>query len=179
MYKTLKEYRDRCFINSILCEATYIYYNTINNIILFPTILGSSVLTCLNSSNIDTDKIKYINIVINGIITIILAITTQYKIHDRINVFKTHQIKYTKLNHSIETILNTKKENEISPEETTAMVNKYDMITEELIFTFPVHIKNKVIKKYEKSNITLPNSLALESSLVIIDVGSPPHEQTN
>ena len=101
MLKTLKEYRDRCYINSILCEASYIYYNTINNIIIFPTILGSSILTCLNSSNIDADKIKYINIAINGVITIILAITTQYKIHDRINAFKAHQIKYTKLNHSI------------------------------------------------------------------------------
>ena len=169
MYKTLKEYRDRSFINSILCEATYIYYNTINNIILFPTILGSSVLTCLNSSNIDTDKIKYINIVINGVITIILAITTQYKIHDRINAFKTHQIKYTKLNHSIETILNTKKEDEITAEETSIMVNKYDIITEELNFSYPNHIKNKVIKKYEKSHITLPNSLALDSSIIIID----------
>ena len=93
MLKTLKEYRDRCYINSILCEASYIYYNTINTIIIIPTILGSLILTCLNSSNIDADKIKYINIAINGVITIILAITTQYKIQDRINAFKAHQIK--------------------------------------------------------------------------------------
>ena len=167
MLKTLKEYRDRCYINSILCEASYIYYNTINNIIIFPTILGSSILTCLNSSNIDADKIKYINIAINGVITIILAITTQYKIHDRINAFKAHQIKYTKLNHSIEGILNTKKEEEISAKDTAIMVSKYDVLSEELIFTYPNHIRNKVSKKYQKSNITLPNSLALESSIVI------------
>ncbi len=168
MFKTLKEYRDRCYINSILCESSYIYYNTINNIILFPTILGSSILTCLNSSNIDTEKIKYINIAINGVITIILAITTQYKIHDRINAFKAHQIKYTKLNHSIEAILNTKKEEEINADETAIMVNKYDAITEELIFTFPNHIRNKVIKKYQTTPITLPNSLALDASIVIV-----------
>jgi hypothetical protein len=167
MLKTLKEYRDRCYINSILCEASYIYYNTINNIIIFPTILGSSILTCLNSSNIDADKIKYINIAINGVITIILAITTQYKIHDRINAFKVHQIKYTKLNHSIEAILNTKKEEEISAEDTVAIVGKYDVISEELIFTYPHHIRSKVIKKYEKTNITLPNSLAIDASIVI------------
>ena len=167
MLKTLKEYRDRCYINSILCEASYIYYNTINNIIIFPTILGSSILTCLNSSNIDADKIKYINIAINGVITIILAITTQYKIHYRIYAFKAHQIKYTKLNHSIEGFLNTKKEEEISAEDTAIMVSKYDVLSEELIFTYPNHIRNKVSKKYQKSNITLPNSLALESSIVI------------
>ena len=153
MLKTLKEYRDRCYINSLLCEAAYAYYNTINNIILFPTILGSSILTCLNSSNIDGDKIKYINITINGVITIILAITTQYKIHDRINAFKSHQIKYTKLNHTIEGILNIKEEEEITPEDTNNMVNKYDVITEELIFTHPNHIRQNIIKKYEKSSI--------------------------
>ena len=164
----LKEYRDRCYINSILCEASYIYYNTINNIIIFPTILGSSILTCLNSSNIDSESIKYVNIVINGIITIILAITTQYKIHDRINAYKSHQIKYTKLNHLIESIMNTRKPDEISIEEVNNFVNKYDNLTEELIFTYPNSVKNKVIKKYEKSNITLPNSLLLESSIVIV-----------
>ena len=163
----IKEYRDRCYINSILCEASYIYYNTINNIIIFPTILGSSILTCLNSSNIDADKIKYINIFINGVITIILAITTQYKIHDRINMFKAHQIKYTKLNHLIESLLNTKKENEINNEDINNIVNKYDILVEEQIFSFPYHIRNKVIKKYEKTNITLPNSLAIDASIVI------------
>ena len=47
------------------------------------------------------------------------------------------------------------------------MVSKYDLLNEELIFTYPNHIRNKVIKKYEKSGLTLPNSLALESSIVI------------
>ena len=100
-------------------------------------ILGSSILTCLNSSNIDADKIKYINIAINGEITIILAITTQYKTHDRINASKAHHIKYTKLYHSLERILNTKKEEQTSAEDTAIMVSKYDVLSEELTFTFP------------------------------------------
>jgi hypothetical protein len=140
----------------------------INNIFLFPTILGSSILTCLNSSNIDTEKIKYTNIIINGTITIILAITTQYKIHDRISLFKAYQSKYTKLNHHIESLLNSKKESEISNEDIISIVNKYDSLVDELYFTYPNHVRNKIIKKYEKTNITLPNSLALDSSIVII-----------
>ena len=164
----LKEYRDRCYINSLCCEASYNFYNLINNIFLFPTILGSSILTCLNSSNIDTEKIKYTNIVINATITIILAITTQYKIHDRISLFKAYQSKYTKLNHHIEGLLNSKKESEISNEEIISIVNKYDALVDELYFTYPNHVRNKIIKKYEKTNITLPNSLALDSSIVII-----------
>ena len=165
----LKQYRDRSYINSLLCEGSYNYFNMINNICLFPTILGSSILTCLNSSNVDTEKIKYINIIINGTITVILAITTQYKIHDRIGFFKAYQSKYTKLNHYIESILNTNKDKEISNEELITIVNKYDMLVEELTFSYPNHIRNKIIKKYEKTNITLPNSLALDSSIVIIN----------
>lgn len=168
MIDILKQYRDRAYINSLLCESSYNYYNVINNILLFPTILGSSILTCLNSSNIDNEKIKYTNIIINGTITIILAVTTQYKIHDRIGMFKSHQIKYTKLNHLIESILNTKKEEEINIEDINTIVNKYDMLCEELIFTFPNHIRNKVIKRFKGTNVILPNSLAIDADIVNI-----------
>jgi hypothetical protein len=164
----LKEYRDRSYINSILCEASHYFYNTVNNIIIFPTILGSSILTCLNSSNIDAEKIKYINISINGVITVILAITTQYKLHDRINSFKQHQIKYTKLTHSIESIINTDKN--INLDDINSFVSKYDTLGEELQFQYPSHIKNKVIKRFGNKNITLPNSLAIDCSLVIQSV---------
>lgn len=165
---SLKQYRDRCYVNSLLCEASYNFYNMINNIFLFPTILGSSILTCLNSSEVDTEKIKYINIIINGTITIILAITTQYKIHDRISMFKSYQTKYIKLTHHIESIINNNKDKEIPIEEIVNIVNKYDNFVEELSFTYPNHIRQKIIKKYEKTNITLPNSLALDASVVII-----------
>lgn len=164
---SLKQYRDRCYINSLLCGLSYNYYNTINNICLFPTILGSSILTCLNSSNIEGDKIKYTNIIINGSITIILALVTQYKIHDRISIFKAYQSKFTKLTHHIEGIINKKEE--ILNEEITNVINKYDTMIDELQFSYPEHIKKKVIKKYEKSGLTLPNSLAIESSIVIIE----------
>jgi hypothetical protein len=168
MENILKQYRDRCYINSLLCEASYNFYNMINNIFLFPTILGSSILTCLNSSNIDTEHIKYTNIIINGTITIILAITTQYKIHDRIGLFKAYHTKFIKLNHQIESILNTKKSEEITNDDVNLIVNKYDLFVEELIFNYPEHIKNKCIKRFKGTNITLPNSLALQADIVNI-----------
>ena len=170
MMDVLKQYRDRCYINSLLCEASYNFYNYINNIFLFPTILGSSILTCLNSSNIDTERIKYTNIIINGAITIILAITTQYKIHDRISMFKAYQSKYTKLNHQIESILNTKKENEILIDEVNTIVGKYDLLVEELHFNYPDHLKNRTVKRFKDTNITLPNSLALISNIDIVNI---------
>jgi hypothetical protein len=164
----LKQYRDRCYINSLLCEASYNFYNLINNVFLFPTILGSSILTCLNSSNIESQDIKYTNIIINGAITIILALTTQYKIHDRIALFKTYQTKFIKLNHQIESILNTKQSQEIINDDINFIVNKYDLFVEELIFNYPEHLKTKVIKRFKGTNITLPNSLCLIADLTII-----------
>lgn len=166
MEQILREYRDRCYINSLLCEASHNFYNMINNILLFPTILGSSILTCLNSSNIDNENIKYTNIIINGTITIILAITTQYKFHDRINIFKAYQTKFIKLNHQIEGLLNMKKD--INLEELNTFVNKYDLLVEELQFNYPDHLKTKIIKRFKGTNIILPNSLAIQAEIVNI-----------
>jgi hypothetical protein len=168
MNNILKQYRDRCYINSLLCEASYNFYNLVNNIFLFPSILGSSILTCLNSSNIDTEHIKYTNIIINGAITIILALTTQYKINDRISMFKAYHTKFIKLNHQVESILNTKQSEEIINDDVNLIVNKYDLLVEELIFNYPEHIKNKCIKRFKGTNITLPNSLALTADIVNI-----------
>jgi hypothetical protein len=168
MENILKQYRDRCYINSLLCEASYNFYNMVNNIFLFPSILGSSILTCLNSSNIESQDIKYTNIIINGTITIILALTTQYKIHDRISMFKGYQTKFIKLNHQVESILNTKKSEEITNDDVNLIVNKYDLLVEELIFNYPNHVKNKCIKRFKDTNITLPNSLALQADIVNI-----------
>jgi hypothetical protein len=161
----LKQYRDRSYINSLLCDLSHNFYNAINNILIFPTILGSSILTVLNSSEIDTDKMKITNIIINGTITIILAISNTYKIHDRIGFFKIANNKFIKLTHEIEAVLNLKKE--INNEELVTFINKYDILVDELVFTFPEHIRNKIIKKYEKTNIILPNSLALDASIIV------------
>jgi hypothetical protein len=108
--------------------------------------------------------VKYINIILNGAITIILAITTQYKIHDRISMFKVYQSKSTKLNHHIKSIINSKNDAEISNEEIITVINKYDNLVNELCFTYPNHIRTKIIKKDQNTNITLPNSLALDAT---------------
>jgi len=51
MDEIIKEYYDKSFISSLLCELTYNYYSWIYQIIIFPTILTSSVLTVLNASD--------------------------------------------------------------------------------------------------------------------------------
>ena len=92
------------------------------------------------------NKMKIINITLNGLNTLILAISTNYKLMDRINNYKTNKIKSIKLQHLMESYM--LKNSTTSPEVLEGFINEYDKIHEELIFGFPYHIKLKVIKKW-------------------------------
>ena len=128
---------------------------------MLPTILGSSILTIMNSSEIDTNTMKIINITLNGLNTLILAISTNYKLNDRINNYKTNKSKIIKLQHIIESFI--LKNETITPAILEGFIAEYDKIYEELIFGFPHHIKIKVIKKYQGTK-SLPNSLSFMAS---------------
>jgi hypothetical protein len=128
---------------------------------MLPTILGSSILTIMNSSEIDTNTMKIINITLNGLNTLILAISTNYKLNDRINNYKTNKSKIIKLQHIIESFI--LKNETITPAILEGFISEYDKIYEELIFGFPHHIKIKVIKKYQGKK-SLPNSLSFMAS---------------
>ena len=155
----LKDYSNKSFISNILCDLSFRFYSTIYNVSLLPTILGSSILTILNSSVIDEDIMKKINIIVNGSNALILALINSYKINDRINNFKTNQIKFNKLHHFIESILiKNNFEDKIIIE---TVINDYDKLWEELSYQFPEHIRKKVIKKYGGSH-KLPNSLDID-----------------
>ena len=159
----LKDYSDKAFISSILCDLSYNFYSTIYNISLLPTILGSSVLTILNSSVIDDDIMKKINIIINGSNALILALINSYKINDRVNNFKNNQIKFNKLHHIIESVIikNGTTDEAIDKGIIESLINDYDKLWEEINYQFPQHIRKKVIKKYGGQR-KLPNSLDID-----------------
>ena len=56
--KVLESYRDRAFITSLLCGECSDFYSMIRSVINIPLIIGSSVLTILNSSDINKDDLK-------------------------------------------------------------------------------------------------------------------------
>ena len=153
----LKLLLDKTYITNILCDLSYNYYNLINNCIMLPTILGSSILTIMNSADIDINTMKIINITLNGLNTLILAISTNYKLSDRINNYKSNKIKIIKLQHIMESFM--LKNETITPVLLEGFINEYDKIYEDLIFGFPHHIKMKVISKYQGKK-SLPNSLS-------------------
>lgn len=159
----LKSYCDKAYITCILCDLSYNYYSTIHNISLLPTILGSSILTILNSSMINDELLKKINIAVNGCNTIILALVNSYRLNDRINTFRNSKIKFNKLNHQIESIIN--KGNDIDKSAIEGLIDQYDKLFEDITYQFPNHIKTKIIKKYGQSK-TLPNSLEVENNYI-------------
>ena len=153
----LKLLLDKTYITNILCDLSYNYYNFINNCIMLPTILGSSILTIMNSADIDINKMKIINITLNSLNTLILAISTNYKLNDRINNYKSNRTKIIKLQHIIESYM--LKNDTITPAILEGFISEYDKVYEDLIFSFPYHIKMKVISKYQGKK-SLPNSLS-------------------
>jgi hypothetical protein len=163
--ENLKTLLDKTYITGILCELSYNYYNFINNCIILPTILGSSLLTVMNSADIDASKMKIINITLNGLNTLILAISSNYKLIDRINNYKNNKTKLIKLQHLIESYM--LKNTETKPDILEGFINEYDKIYDELVFGFPSHIKMKVIKKYQGQK-SLPNSLSFLASVDLV-----------
>jgi hypothetical protein len=122
----LKILLDKTYITNILCELSYNFYNFINNCIMFPTILGSSILTIMNSADTDNSKMKIINITLNGLNTVISAISTNYKLNDRINKYKINSIKIIKLQHIIECFM--LKNETLTPALLEGFINEYDKI---------------------------------------------------
>lgn len=157
--ESLKKYNERIYVSSVLCDLSFNFYSNIYNFSLLPTILGSSILTVINTAEIPDNVLKIINISINGLNTIVLALVNSYKINDRITLFKNHKIKFTKLNHICESLIN--KNDEISPTIIDNMINEYDKLQEELIYQYPNHIRKKIIKKFGGKFI-LPNSLEVD-----------------
>ena len=79
------------------------------------------------------------NIAFNGLNTLILAISTNYKLSDRINHYKSNRTKIIKLQHILESYM--LKNETITPAILKGFNNEYDTIYEDLIFSFPHHVK--------------------------------------
>jgi hypothetical protein len=161
---SLKKYLDMTYINTILCDSHYNYYNKLSAIVSFPTIVGSALLTILNSSSIDDEKMKYINVAINGLNTIIMTLATQYKLNDRLTIYKNSYNKFNKLQHKIESTINNTQE--ITDRVIDDIIAEYDNIVNDNSYGYLSSYKKKVINKYGKSKV-LPNSLQLEASTII------------
>lgn len=163
----LNSYLDKCWISSILCDYHYQYYYKINMVVMMPTILGSAILTCLNSSDIENNVIKWINISVNGLNTLIIAFTTNYKLQDRLTTYKTLYNKYQKLSHKIESAINNSTD--VNDKIIDDIINEYDALQNDNDYGYLSSYKKIIINKYGKIK-SLPNSLQLDADLIISNV---------
>ena len=90
--RQLKIYEERCFINSLLYQQSMDFNMFLRNIINIPLILISGILTILNSI-MDEKDMKVVNIVLNGMVGLILAMINNFKINDKIAIFKNQKNK--------------------------------------------------------------------------------------
>jgi len=163
----LKQYLDKSYISAILCDYHYNFFYKINMIAMLPLILGSSVLTVLNSSEIRDDILKVINITINGTNAVLMALMNNYKIVERINCYKSLYIKYQQLSHRIESAINMS--NEVSEKVLNDFITEYDNLQNDNNYSYLNYYKNKVVKIYGKTKC-LPNSLALEQDMIKLEL---------
>lgn len=166
--KLLQDYRDKSYIISVLCNECAEYYSFIRSCINVPLILSSSIMTILNSYNkINSDDLQISNIILNSSTALILSLSSNLKLNEKIINFKNISQKMNKYCSHIEDIL-TNHLSEITNGEITKYIEDYNNLNEQIEFSFVGHIKDRIKKKYDGKK-TLPNQLNCITSFVVYD----------
>jgi hypothetical protein len=120
----LQGYRDKCFVMFVLCEKSVEFYSSLKNIVSFPLIISSAIMTIMNSGTFNPEQMQVPNIVVNACTTIIISFMNNFKLAEKCNTFRTLGLKYNKLLHYIEDKLNT--DTDINGEDVREIVKEYD-----------------------------------------------------
>lgn len=166
--KLLIQYRDKCFVMSILCSECSDYYSRINNFFKFPLIITNSIMVIFNSENFE--NIRIVNMILNVCTSLILALIGNFKLNERVINFSSRSVKFNKLCHKIEDLLYNTLD-DITTENIRQNIDEYDTINEGIEYPFVGYIKKRLIKKYQSSR-SMPNALncVASSDLVVTSV---------
>lgn len=169
--KLLKQYKDKSYIVSILAKKSFDYYSYIKSLINVPLILSSTSLAILNSADITAEQMKIPNIIINSITGLTLALIGNFKINERVSLYKNINTKITKLNHRLEEY-DVEKYSTVTKEKYTNLINEYESIIEQIEIPFPNKIKKQIYNKFKNTNLTLPNSIIAYDDIDITELNS-------
>lgn len=184
--KILEEYRDRCYVCNILCQKSCDFYGKLKLLISLPLIILSSIMTILNSSELNRENtilektrgIQIANIILNTFTIFLISLNNTFKLSEKQSNFRVLSVKFNKLCHIIEDNLYYSV-NTISPKSVFELIIEYDNLNEALEYSFPEHIKTKV-KNIYKNTRTLPNILNCETDFTNkLDVNISPKIQTD
>ena len=159
--KLLESYRDKAYITSILCSQSAEHFSFLRSIVNIPLILSSSVMGIMNSMDEGTNNnMKICNICLNAWTSLILSLVGNFKLPEQATNFSQIQVKMNKLCHQIEDKLAIDIEN-CKIEDTRQFISEYDNLYEQLDYSFPNFIKNRVKSVYSGKKV-LPNVLNCE-----------------
>ena len=159
--KLLESYRDKAYITSILCSQSAEHFSFLRSIVNIPLILSSSTMTVLNSMDEGTNNnMKYANIILNAWTSLILSLVGNFKLPEQGTNFSQIQVKINKICHQIEDKLAIDLES-CKIDDIRHFISEYDALYEQLDYSFPTFIKNRVKKVYSGKKV-LPNALNCE-----------------
>ena len=167
--KLLKNYKDKSLIISILAKRSYDFFSTIQSFVNIPLILSSTTLAILNSASLTGDAMKIPNIVINSVTGLTLALISNFKISDKVSIFKNLATKMNKLNNRMEEAI---ANDNITAEKLSSFIKEYETLQDTCDFSFPTSIKKKIYERYKNKGYILPNALIGFDDISIEDLNA-------
>jgi hypothetical protein len=148
----LDDYIDMIYIYEIICNDTYNYYYNLKFLFEFPIIFINVFMTIINSTITEIFIIKHCNIFLNVMTMLLVSLSNYLKINEKCEILKINRDKFIKLYNMIE---KRKYTDDISIDFIDNIISNYDNIIENINFTFPPKILNRVRNEY-KNKKTLP-----------------------
>lgn len=167
---------DKCEAMSLLCSKAANYWNIVKTAFQIPLILINSLLCIMNSLGQEGGmNMKMPNIIINGISVLLLSFQSNFKVPEKVELYKNLGNQFLLIAHSIEAL----DEEDFTKEQITSIVEKYDILLQQCKFEdIPGYIKKEVCLTFK--NRTLPIQLnvtgeikktpVITSSSIISDV---------
>lgn len=148
----LDDYIDMIYIYEIICNDSYNYYYNLKFFFEFPIIFINVFMTIINSTVTDIYIIKNSNIFLNVSTMLLVSLSNYMKINEKCEILKINRDKFIKLYNMIE---KRKYTDDISVDFIDNVINNYDNIIENINFSFPQRILQKIRKQYAEKK-TLP-----------------------
>lgn len=148
----LDDYIDMIYIYEIICNDSYNYYYNLKFFFEFPIIFINVFMTIINSTVTDIYIIKNSNIFLNVSTMLLVSLSNYMKINEKCEILKINRDKFIKLYNLIE---KRKYTEDISVDFIDIVITNYDNIIENINFSFPQRILQKVRNKYAEKK-TLP-----------------------
>ena len=144
---------DKCEAMSLLCSKATSYWSLLKFIFQLPLIFTSAIMCVLNAMENETkNTMKLPNIVVNGVSVMVLSISNQLKVPEKVELFKNLSNQFLLLAHSIEAL---EPEN-ITREIINTTTEKYDILLQQCLFEdIPKRYKMEVIKAFEGRAVPL------------------------